>query len=147
MPKKIAPAPKGQPADQPIERIRAAATKLDEIGRSIRDVVRDIDAANLALLDKDAIARIDDDSMVLPLDACDRVESTLAALTQAEDLAKDAAKESREAGKLAEHLAYGVRSLYREILARGEAERARRREQEAARQAQLFPSSVEVGHN
>lgn len=46
----------------------------------------------------------------------------------------------RESGKLAEHLLYAVRSLYREVLARGDRERARMQEVEASRQKSLFPS-------
>lgn len=149
MSKKESPATKGLPTEQPLERVQAAMVKLTQIGTAVRDVVRDIEAVNLTLLHKHSLARLDEESGYAPLDAGRRVEEVLQALNSAESLAKDAAKEAREAGKLAEHLHYGVRSLYREVLARCDKERDRRRDEEASRQKPLFDDglSISVGQN
>lgn len=146
MPKKIPVKPEGLPAENPLERIQAGRAKLLEISTGIRNVVRDVDAANLALLDGDALEKLEQDSKLVPIEAGERIEKVLEQLGELEQQAKDAAKDAREAGKVAEHLGYAVRSLYRGPLARAEAERARLREREASRQAQMFPA-VEVGQN
>lgn len=133
------PAPEVQATQFPLERIRAAQMKLTEITTATADVVRDIEAANIALISEKALQRLNADSLLDPLASSDQVDAVINALTEAEDLAKSNAGELREAGKLAEHLQFAVRSLYREVLARGDRERASRLEKEAARQTTLFP--------
>lgn len=129
--------------ENPLDRIRAAHARLGDIDQAIRNVVRDLEAANLALLDKTGAMLMDADSQAQPIPTCERIESILSALDGAEASAKDAAKEAREAGKLAEHQAFGVRTLYREVLARGEHERQRIREREASRQTAMFDAARE----
>jgi uncharacterized protein (UPF0335 family) len=131
MPKAIKPSPKGEAAGRPAERLSVACSALEEMDSLIEGVVRDIDACNLALLSVDTLERIEAQSKAQPIAAHDKIEALLDQLEQLEDSAKSAAKEAREAGKLAEHLAYAVRSLYRDVIARGEQEKARRAEAES----------------
>lgn len=139
--RKPKPAAETVATRHPLERLHAAQTKLEEIAAAIADVVRDVEAANIALLAVPAVQQLEAEALMEPLAASEQVDKIMASLTQVEEQAKSAAKEARESGKLAEHLLYGVRSLYREVLARGDQERARMREVEAARQKTLFPIS------
>jgi hypothetical protein len=137
MPKKPAAA-EGLPTESPLDRVRAASVKLFDIAQQLRNIDRDLEAAKLSLLAKDRLEEIDGASTVDPLGACRQIEDVLEALDRTEGQGKDVAKNAREAGKYAEHLRFAVASLYREILARGEAERARLRDKEASRQGQMF---------
>lgn len=140
MAKRSKPTATPQATLHPLERIQAAQTKLAEIENEIGDIVRDIEPANIALVAGSALSRLDMESRAEPLPASEQIDKVLNALSQVEDLAKLRCKETREAGKLAEHLMYAVRSLYREVLARGDSERARLREREAERQQSMFPA-------
>lgn len=141
--RKNKPSPEPIATAHPLERLRAAQTKLAEIAAAIADVVRDVEAANISLLSISALRRLESEAEMEPLAASEQIDGIMEALNQVESQAQSAASDARESGKLAEHLLYAVRSLYREVLARGDREKARMREVEASRQKTLFPSTEE----
>ncbi len=125
--------PEGIPAENPLERLQAALVKLTDISTAIKNLGLDIEAANMAMLNVAALQSISMDSLGDPIATGDRVETRINLLTQVEELAKGAASDVREAGKLAEHLRFSIVSTHREVMARYDHEKALQAERAAGR--------------
>ncbi len=123
-------------------RIAVAHEKFESAEALLRNSEFELKAITAGLLNPSAHSATLSDSMVEPLETSERIEKIMRQLDDLEAIGKAHAARSRELGKVAEHIKFGTVALYRDILARGDAERARRERVAAEKQRELFPAEA-----